>query len=241
MFKSKVLNDSAWKDVLAKNKDIKDNGLLKALAEIKKLGDDDFDDAQKILTQVQKLVGQLKKSKEIAAVPAVDKFLVELTKAADTAERDVAKDKAEVDKKAKAKADADKKTKAAAAKKDEDEDDDEETPDLLTTKLKVLLRLVTRGERMHALLAKSGKKVVVMLSRKPIPPARRKMLSDELGGGSTKYYPGQCRLEAGAITFELKAEVAGMAKLVKLALLEQTGLRLNKIKCIGDDGDDGEG
>ncbi len=239
MIKSKVLNDSAWKDVLAKNKGLKDNGLQKALAEFKKLGDDEFDDAQKILAQVQKLVAQLKKSKEIAAVPAADKFLVELTKAADTAERDVAKDKAEADKKAKAKADADKKAKAAAAKKTDDEDDDEEdTPDLLTTKLKVLLRLVARGERMHALLGKSGKKVVVMLSRKPIPPARRKMLADELGGGSTKYYPGHCSLEAGATTFVLKAEVAGMSKLVKLALMDQTGLRVNKVKCRGEDGDD---
>jgi hypothetical protein len=80
--------------------------------------------------------------------------------------------------------------------------------------------------------------VVVMLSRKPIPPTRRKMLADQLGGGSTKYYPGHCHLEAGAISFVLKAEVAGMAKLVKAALLEQTGLRLNKIKCRGEDGDD---
>jgi hypothetical protein len=29
-----------------------------------------------------------------------------------------------------------------------------------------------------------------------------------------------------------------MAKLIKAALLEQTGLRLNKVKCRGDDGDD---
>ena len=93
---------------------------------------------------------------------------------------------------------------------------------------------------MHTLVAKSGKKVVVMLSRKPIPPARRKMLAEQLGGGSTKYYPGVCSLEAGATTFALKSEVAGMAKLVKVALLEQTGLRLNKLKCRGDDGEDAD-
>ncbi len=87
---------------------------------------------------------------------------------------------------------------------------------------------------MHALLAKSGKQVVVMLSRKPIPPARRKMLAEQLGGGSTKYYPGTCSLESGATTFALKAEVAGMSKLVKTALLQQTGLRMNKIKCRGE-------
>jgi hypothetical protein len=239
MIKSKVLNDSAWKDVLAKNKSVKDNGLLKVLAEIKKLGDDDHDGAQSILDQVQKLVVQLKKSKEIAAVPAVGKFLTELSAAADTAVRDVAKAKAEADKSAKAKAEADKKAHAAAADKgDEGDDEEEESPELLTTKLKPLLKMVAKGETMHALLAKSGKQVVVMLSRKPIPPARRKMLAEQLGGGSTKYFPGHCHLEAGVTTFVLKAEVAGMSKLVKLALLNQTGLRLNKVKCRGEDGDD---
>jgi hypothetical protein len=243
MIKSKVLNDSVWKDVLAKNKTVKDNGLLKVLAEIKKLEDDDHDEAQDILDQVQKLVGQLKKSKEVAAVPVVGKFLAELITAADAAARDVAKAKAEADKEAKAEEEAEKKADAAAAKKgDEDEDDEfEASPELLTTKLKPLLRMVAKGDRMHALVAKSGKNVVVMLSRKPIPPARRKMLAEELGGGSTKYYPGHCQLEAGATTFVLKAEVAGMSKLIKTALLVQTGLRLNKIKCRGEDGDDDDG
>jgi hypothetical protein len=233
MIKSKALTDSAWKDVLAKNKGIKDNGLLKALGDIKKLGDDDHDGALTVLDQVQKLLVQLKKSKEVAVAPAVGKCLTELAGAADTAARDVAKAKAEADKKAKA---------TASKKGDEDEgDEEEESPELLTTKLKPLLRMVAKGETMHALLAKSGKQVVVMLSRKPIPPARRKMLADQLGGGSTKYFPGHCHLEAGATTFVLKAEVAGMSKLVKAALLAQTGLRVNKIKCRGEDGDDDDG
>jgi hypothetical protein len=239
MINSKVLTESAWKDVLAKNKGVKDNGLLKTLAEIKKLGDDDHDDAQDILDQIQKLAAQLKKNKDIAAVPAVGKFLNELSGAADTAVRDVAKSKAEAGKAAKAKAEAEAKKKAQDDKKGNEEDEDDEDPSgLLTSKLKPLLRMVAKGETMHALLAKSGKNVVVMLSRKPIPPARRKMLSEELGGGSTKFYPGHCSLEAGAVTFVLKAEVAGMSKLVKAALLEQTGLRLNKVKCRGEDGDD---
>jgi hypothetical protein len=31
-----------------------------------------------------------------------------------------------------------------------------------------------------------------------------------------------------------------MTKLLKLALLDQTGLRVNKLKCRGDDGDDAD-
>ena len=37
------------------------------------------------------------------------------------------------------------------------------------------------------------------------------------------------RLEAEATTFVLNAEVAGMSKLINAALLEQTGLRVNKL------------
>jgi hypothetical protein len=245
MIKSKVLADSAWKEVLSKNKGVKDNGLLKCLAGIRQLGDDDHDDAQGILEQVQKLVGQLRKSREIAAAPAAGKFLTEMSAAAESAARDVAKAKAEADKKSKAEVEAARKRHHEEDKAGKDEGDEEEGDDpatvLLGTRLVPLLRQVAKGETMHTLVAKSGKQVVVMLSRKPIPPARRKLLAEQLGGGSTKYYPGHCKLEAGATTFALKAEVAGMAKLIKAALLEQTGLRLNKVKCRGEDGDDDDG
>jgi hypothetical protein len=234
---SKFLSDSGWKDVAAKN-NVKDNGLLKRLTDLKRFGDDKPDEALKMLDEVSKLAGQLKKDKKTPA--AAGKYLDEVLSAAETASRDAtkAKAKAEADKAAKAKAEAEKKAHAEAAKKADEDDEDEESPELLTSKLKPLLKLVAKGETMHTLVAKSGKRVVVMLSRKPIPPARRKMLADQLGGGSTKYYPGHCGLEAGATTFVLKAEVAGMSKLIKLALMEQTGLRVSKVKCRGEDGDD---
>jgi hypothetical protein len=236
MSNSKFLSDSGWKDIAAKN-NVKDNGLLKKLADFKRVGDDKHDEALKVLDEALKLASQLKKDKKTA--PAAGKYLDELVAAAESALREVAKAKAEADKAAKAKGETEKKAQAEAAKKTDDDGDEEaETPELLTTKLKPLLRLVAKGEVMHTLVAKSGKQVVVMLSRKPIAPARRKMLADQLGGGSTKYYPGHCGLEAGATTFVLKAEVAGMSKLIKAALLEQTGLRLNKVKCRGEDGDD---
>jgi hypothetical protein len=237
MIRSKVLNDTAWKEVLTKNKAVKDNGMLKALADIKKLGDDDHDDAQKILDEIVKLSGQLKKSKEIAATPAVSKFLAELSGAADTALRDVAKAKAEAQKTSKAQAEA-KKREEEAGKKDEDEDEDDESSALLTTKMLPLLRQVNKGEMMHVLIARAGKQVAVMMSRKPIAPARRKILADELGvSGGVKYFGGHCVKEDGATTFVLKSEVTGLAKLLKLALLNQTGLRVKKLACRGEDGE----
>jgi len=229
---SKFLSGSGWKDVAAKN-NVKDNGLLKKLADLQRVGDDKHDETLKLLDETLKLATQLKKDKKTP--PAAGKYLDEITAAAEASTREVSKAKSEAEKANKAKAEADKKKQAEAGGEDEEE---AKASELLTTQLKPLLREVAKGERMHALVAKGGKQVVVLLSRKPIPPSRRKMLADELGGSSVKYYPGHCVLEAGATTFVLQAEVAGMAKLIKAALLEQTGLRLNKVKCRGEDGDD---
>ena len=239
MIKSKLLIDTSWKDVLSKNKTFKDNGLLKSLGEIKKLGDDDHDDAQKILDDVLKLGGQLKKSKEASAAPAVSKFLAELVSAAETAQKEVAKAKAEADKKGKAEAEA---KKREEGKKDEDEEEgEEEANELLTTKMIPLLRDIKKGNHtMHVLVASAGKNVSVLISRKPISPARRKLLADDLGlSGGIKYIVGHCLKEEGMTTFALKTQVAGMAKKLKAALLAQTGLRV-KVRCRGEDGETDE-
>jgi hypothetical protein len=237
MIRSKVLSDAAWKEVLAKNKAVKDNGMLKALADIKKLGDDDHDNAQKILDDVVKLTAQLKKSKDTAASPAVTKFLAELSSAADVAMRDIAKAKVDAEKKARAEADAKKQAEKKPGR-DAEEDDEEESSALLTTKLIPLLRQVNKGEMMHVLVARAGKQVAVMMSRKPIAPARRKLLADELGvSGGVKYFTGHCVKEEGATTFVMKSEVAGLAKQLKLALLNQTGMRVKRLSCRGEDGE----
>lgn len=240
MIKSKPLTDTGWKTICAKNK-VKDNELLKALEKLKKVDDEEKpDDAAKILAEVEKIALALKKDKAVAALDVVVEYLEEMLDAVESTARALDKAKAEADKAAKAAAAAEKKA-ASKAKDDEDEDDeDSASRELLTIKQLPLLKLVQKGQKLETLIAKSGKKVVVMLSRKVIPPARRRMLLEHLGGGSTKYYPGHCSLEAGTVTFTLSAEVAGLTKLVKAALLAQTGLRVNKVKCRGDDGDDAE-
>ena len=241
MSNAKFLSDSGWKDIASKNK-IKDNGLLKVLADFKKLDDDKHDDALESLDEMLKLAAQLKKAKDVGANPSVNKYVAELADAADAQRRLVAKAKADADKRAKSEAQEQAAKKSA---KDDDEDgDDDESPEILTTKLLPLLRLVNKGQTMHSLVASNGKQVVTMLSRKPIPPARRKILADQLGsGGGIKYFVGHCVREENATTFVLKTQVAGMAKRLKLALLQQTGLRV-KLRCRGEDGetdDDGDG
>lgn len=242
---SKALSDRGWKDVASDNK-VKDNGLQKALEKLAKVADDAHDDAAKALSEVSRLAQSLKKDRAVAAMAEVVKYLASMIDAAEDAAKLVEKDQAEQQKKRKAEQKAQAAAEARRQKEDDDEEaddedeEDDETSELLTTKFKPLLKLVQKGTTMQTLVAKSGKKVVIMLSRKPIPPARRRILSEALGGGSTKYYPGTCSLEAGVVTFHLSAEVAGLTKLVKLALLEQSGIRINKVLCRGEDGEDNE-
>lgn len=225
--KSKQLAVAGWKDLAARSK-VKDNGLLKALEKLARVGDEAYDEQARAIGDVVKLAAALRKDKAVAAQAAVVRYLGEIEDDAQGLQRDVARARAEHEK-----------TQRKAATREGDEDDDDtDVAELLTSKLKPLLKLVAKGETMHTLLARSGKQVVVLMSRKPIPPARRKMLADRLGGGGVKFYAGTCGLEGGATTFRLQAEVAGLSKLVRVALLEQTGVRLNRIACRGDDGDD---
>ena len=236
---SKALSDSGWKDVSSKNK-IKDNGLLKLLADHKRIDEARHDEAIASLDQIVKLATQLKKTKEVAAASAAAKYVNELTQAAESDRSAIVKAKTEAEKKAKVEAEA-KKQDAKKTSQDEDGDDDDESSALLTTKMIPLLRQVNKGETMHVLVARAGKQVKVMMSRKPIAPARRKILADELGvSGGVKYFGGHCVKEDGATTFVLKSEVTGLAKLLKLALLNQTGMRVKKLSCRGEDGEDAD-
>jgi len=260
MSDSKFLSDSVWKDLSSKNK-IKDTGLHKTLVDLKKVGDEAFDETLNILEEVLKQAGILKKAKDVAANPSIAKHLAELIAAAEDAKRKAAKAAATADKDRQAKQEAEKKAKAEAEKKakaeadaqakkkekedeknarkgEEEDPEEEEASALLTTKLIPLLRTVKgKGERMHAMIATTGKQVVVLLSRKPISPARRKLLKDELGGaGGIKYIPGHCIREHGKVTFVLEKVVSGMRKLIEAALLEQTQQR-HKVKVRSQDGE----
>jgi MoxR-like ATPase len=177
MSNSKFPSDRGWKDVASKNK-IKENGLLKVLADHKRVDTGKFDDVLESLDQILKLAAQLKKAKDVTASSGAAKYVADLADAAESDPRVVIKAKAEAEKNA----DADAKKRGSedqkSAKSGEDEGEDAEASALLTTKLVPLLREVNKGRLMHALTASTGKQVVVMLSRKPIPPARRKLRAD---------------------------------------------------------------
>ena len=219
----KHLTESGWK-TYAKGRGYKDAALLKALADWGRAEREGTDAQVKSLDVLEKQADAL--LKECKGDKDLVSYLGELAKAVGRARKS-----------------AEQAAKQAAAQATQPEDEEDESAALLTTKLVPLLRQVAKGDTMHTMLASAGKQLVVMLSRKPITPARRKLLAEELGAsGAIKYFVGTCQLEQNATTFVLSTPVAGMAKRIKAALLQQTGLRV-KVRCRGEDGqtdDDGE-
>ena len=132
---------------------------------------------------------------------------------------------------------ADAQAKAKAKAKDDDEDEEEDTPVLLTTKMIPLIRELRKGDvRMHAMIGRAGGNTAVLIMRKPIAPARRKLLAEAVDAkGGAKFINGEVLLEDKALTFVVQSPAAGLAKRLRQALLDQVELRL-MVKVRGDDG-----
>jgi hypothetical protein len=222
----KQLTESAWK-AQAKGRGYKDAALAKALADWGRAEGAHLDAQVAALDAIDKHAAELLKDNK--GDKALATYLAEMNKATGRMRKAI-----ELTAKESAKQSA----KEPALPEEEDE-----TTAVLSTKMVPLLRQVAKGETMHTLLASAGKQLVVLLSRKPIPVSRRKLLNDQLeSSGGTKYFNGTCQLEQNATTFILQTEVAGLAKRIKAALLQQTGLRV-KVRCRSEDGqtdDDGD-
>ncbi|MBT9459503.1 MAG: hypothetical protein IV092_04015 [Burkholderiaceae bacterium] len=210
----KTLTEAEWKK-FAKGRSLKDAALLKAMGELDKAKAPE--DQLSALDDIEKQSDLLRKANK--ADKEVTGYLDDLDKAL-VKERKLAEAEAR-------KADA-----------EQEEDEEEESPTLLTTKMVPLLREVPKGVVLQVMIASAGKDCVVLVSRKPIGPPRRKLLTAELGTTSgVKFVTGECLFEANAHTFVLLTQAAGMAKKIKEALLDQTGQRY-KIRVRGEDPND---
>lgn len=224
------LSESTWTGFLKKNKiDVDDGALLKALARFDKTDDSRPEPhvvaLEELVEQLKKQVPLLvKKKKELGDKPftlAKDK----VNELLDLAERQLKEAQ---------------KAKSAAASDEEDED----SPALIGSKMVPLLRELCKPDvRMHALICTAGKETALLVMRRPIGAARRKLLAEAVDAkGGAKYIVGECLYEKNALTFVVQAAAGGLAKRLRAALLAQTALRL-KVRVRGEDGqedDDGE-
>lgn len=205
----KHLTELEWKR-FAKGKDLKDAAFAKALAALEKTGSgaDDVAALEEVERQSQALRKGAKGDKAVAGY--LDELDDTLGKRLQSA-RAAAKTRAS----------------KAGGKGGEDAAEDEDSPAALTTGLVPLLRQVQKGTTLHSMiLTDGGKATAVMLSRREIATTRSKLLKEYLGISAAKPpIVGQCLFEANMITFVVPAEVAGMAKKIKAALLAQTEMR----------------
>jgi hypothetical protein len=235
------LDKDDWTGFVKKHKlELDDKVLVKALAALDKAGDDKPDERARALSdvadEIKKMVPALaKRKKELGDKPfglAKDKLYALL----DLAEKG---HKAALDAAAEAKQKAAKDAKGS--KGDDDEDDD--SPAVLTTKLIPLIRQLKKGElRLPAMIGSISKTAAVLISKRSISNAKRKLLNEALdAAGGVKYAKGECYYETGTLHFVMsEGKIGGLAKRVRAALLTQTGLRL-KVKLRGEDGEDIDG
>lgn len=211
----KQLSVSEWK-VAAKGLVIKDDGLLKALAAYEAARQDPAKqlDALDLLEKpLSLLIKAHKADKPIATV------LLELEKLA------AAQHKAAT-------------LKAAQAKAQTEDTEEDDGPQAMTTKLAPLLQQVRKGVTMQVMLGNCGKSWAVLMSRKSLTASSRALVSgylkDQLeASGSAKFLLGECLFEANMHTFVMQAKAAGLAKHIRAALFQQTGLRI-KVRVRGD-------
>jgi hypothetical protein len=210
----KLLSESEWKK-FTKGKDIKDAALVKAMAAAAKgaqlLPAEQVPLLQELAKQAGKLEDANSKDKQVAG------HLADIVTAA----------KGEIAR------------LETPAKGTQAEDEDVDSLAALTSGLVILLRELRKGEtRMHALIGVAGKNTAVLIMRRPISPARRTLVAEAIDAkGGAKYIAAECQFEDQALTFEVKAPAAGLAKRLKTALLAQTDQRL-KVRVRGEDPSD---
>lgn len=215
----KALSDASWK-AFAKGKGYKDAVLLKALEQFDNADGEEAAEQLAALTAVEAAFDVLRKAHK--ADKALATHLATVDKALLQAHKQVEQT-------------ADEERKAAALEAAQ------RNPPLMTKKMVPLLRQVRKGETMHVLVATAGRPAALLLSKREIPPARRKMLMLFLGETSgVKFFKGECLWEQNALTFVLKGSATGLGKKLKLAVLEQCGLRMNVSVRGDDEGSTGE-
>src|SRR5882724_8075140 len=120
----KLLMESGWKTLASKWK-VKDNGLQRTLAAYENLEEKDYDERLKTITAISKLADALTKNDYVADVPVVSKYLDQVVDAADSEQREIAKEKAQAQKQQAGAALAQKKADEEQSKEEQQEEQQE--------------------------------------------------------------------------------------------------------------------
>ena len=224
MSNSKFLSDKAWKDLASKNK-VKDNGLLKALADYRRLDDDEHGEVLECLDEIVKLGTKLQKAKDVSADVSVVEYLSDMLDAAESDQRVVTKAKAEADKEAKAEAAKKAKAEAAAKKQEqedekaakEEDDEDDNDPGGSLERLALALKNMKTSRTPYHFLVCDAKPYGLVLSKKSIKTSgkHKKELAEMAGGNTRQPKFGTCLMDGNELILEMDKPVAGLARVLQ--------------------------
>jgi len=216
----KALTEAGWKAILGKNKDIKDNGLQRALADYERADEDDHEAQLAGVAKVNKLAAALQQNKGVAGNDAIVDYLDDVQDAADAEQKEIAKAKVTADK-----------AEALAEKQEKQENAFEAKLGATLQKLKS-----SHGVSYQFILCEGPDGCKVMVG--PVIQAQHRQQLIQMSHGKKVFGPGSCRFEDGKYLFVLERAPSGLAKKLQLALLESTGRRLPIV--LGDEAEDGE-
>jgi len=234
------LSEASW-TAFAKKRELDDASLVKALARLDKTRADQYPARSEALGEVvtqlkrqQTLLTRQAKSQDPKQAKENKAIKDQLEDMLDHAARLL---KANQAAQAKAEAEAARQKEAQASAEEEPD-----TPALLSSKMITLIRELRKGTlQMHTLIARAGANTAVLIMRRAISASRRKLLAEAVQArGGLKYIVGTVRWENKALTFVVQSQAAGLAKRLRVALLEQVELRL-KVRVHGEDGDEEDG
>ena len=255
----KLLTENGWKAMVQKFK-LKDNGLQRALADYQKLDEDEHDDCLKGIALVNQFAANLKKAREVTALPAVLKYLTDLVNAVQSESREISKAKALAAKAEilEAKADAlqakaealEAKAEAKAAQQEEmargkseeeaDEEDEEETGDSYAKLTKALQSLKSSKLPYYFIVCKE-KPYGLIVSKRDISKSsqHKKELAKIAGGSTSPPKGGQCRREGNKLIFEMEKPPQGLARILQKWIKDATSIGF-KVMVGNESADDGE-
>src|SRR6266481_4521036 len=144
----KFLTEKGWKDLLASCKGkIKDNGLQRALWAYEKLPEDKYDERLKRIVDVAAFAGNLRRAKDVSALPDAVKYVAGVANAAEFERREITSAKEAAQKVAEEAADRELMERQKAEQEHEEEKDPEAEANYrkLGKDLKAGLQLVQSG------------------------------------------------------------------------------------------------
>jgi len=228
---SKLLTESGWKATALKFK-IKDNGLQQTLAAYEKLDDHEHAARLKALASVNLQAGNLKKVKEVAALPQVNKYLTDLLSAAES-------DRKQIEAAAAAKASAEAKKREAEEKQGDEEEEEEDNGDYPVRLIAAFQKLKSGKDLAFEFIVCDAKPHCALMVAKRINPKHKEQLSKITGGSKRFLHVGRCHFEDGRFHFTMEQPVSGLARKLQDSIKNFTSKKLPiKVGAESADADD---